>query len=309
MNWNHKLWITIFVSINNFAISCLELILSLFFYWLRSHVLLCSLASADSLLVDDFLEKAGDHTSDEWADQINWHVHHCNWWRVGVGVSIEKSLEDGLNQADGWVDATSRNTWGNGDGGIQGESDGDTIGWHVASSVVLNDLENESNKESGHDGLNEENFADEFTTIVAAHSWAKLRDVVRSWHWECFVVLWKPDHGSGAESAAKGSSKELEKHHDLTINDAEGDIVMSMLYHHSHRDGRIKVPSTNGAEHLGHDGNGQADANWCVRWRATPVHCKEQECSAEHFRPEHEELVTSTTGNFHLRDFFKIIIN
>lgn len=130
---------------------------------------------------------------------------------------------------------------------------------------MLHDLEDKANEETGHDGLNQESFTNKLAAIVAAESWAKLSDVVRSRHWEHLLFLWEPDHGCGAESAAHESSNELEEHHDLSIDEAEGKVIMSMLDHHTQGNSWVKVTATDGAEHLGHDCDGEANANWRVR--------------------------------------------
>ena len=220
------------------------------------------ISTRDSFLVDDSLEKAGNHTSDEWADQVDWHVHHGHWVCFWVGVTVEQSLENGLNKAYSWVDATTGNTRSDSDGSIQGETYGDTVHWHVLRTILLDDLKDKGNEEASHDSLNEEDLANQLSTIIAAVSWAQLGDVVGSWHWKYLVILWEPDHGGGAAEASEDSSEELEEHDDLTEDDAESGIIVSMLDHHTNCYCRIEMPTTDCSEHLGHDGNCESDTDW-----------------------------------------------
>ena len=175
-----------------------------------SCVINCFLSTRDGSLVDESLEHAGEDTSKCWGNQIDWQVRHLDWLGLGVGVTIEKSLENGLDEADGWVDASTRDATSNNDGSVQGKSNSETVDWHVGGSVVIDNLADEGNEECGHDHFNQEDRTSKLAIIVAASSWTKLRDVMGSWCWECLVVLWEPDHGCGAGRAPNHSSKELE---------------------------------------------------------------------------------------------------
>lgn len=68
---------------------------------------------------------------------------------------VEKLLEDTLDDTDSWVNATTSDTGGNLNCSEKSHSNCKTIDWHILRSVVLGNLENESNKESSHEGLNE----------------------------------------------------------------------------------------------------------------------------------------------------------
>ena len=59
-------------------------------------------------LDENLVEESSEHATKEWTDQVDWHVHHLLGWCVGVGVTVVHSLEEGLDEANGWVDATSR---------------------------------------------------------------------------------------------------------------------------------------------------------------------------------------------------------
>jgi len=181
----------------------------------------CLLSAGDGLLVDDSLEESGYHASNHWTNQVNGQVHHCLWLRIWVGMTVEESLEDGLDEADGGVDAATGNTRGDLDGGVQGESNCDSIYWHVFGSIMLHDLENEGNEHTSHNSLDEEDLTNHLATIVAAVSWAQLGDIVGSWNWEDLLVLWEPHHGSGASKASEDGAEELEEHDGLPIDNSE----------------------------------------------------------------------------------------
>jgi hypothetical protein len=200
-----------------------------------------SLSSVVGDLHENSLEKSGDHTSDEWRDEVDWHVHQLLWWSIWVGMSVEESLEDSLDEADGWVDAATRDAGGDLDGSVESEADGESVDWGLLGSVVLDDLEDEANEEEGHDTLNEEHLEGHLSTIVAAVSWAELGDVVGSGDWEGLVILRKEDHGSSAEEASEPGSNELEEHHNLTVNDAEWKVIMLVLDHHTNCNSWIEM--------------------------------------------------------------------
>ena len=66
---------------------------------------------------------------------------------------------------------------------------------------MLNDLQYECYKESGHERLDQEGLEDHGATIVAAHARAELSDVVRAWLWQLLVFLGESDHGACAHQA------------------------------------------------------------------------------------------------------------
>lgn len=229
-----------------------------------SYIHGCLFTAGDGFLVDDSLEEACDHTSNEWTNHVNGQVHHMNWSGIWVGMSIEESLENSLDETDSWVDAATGNTRGDLDGSVQGQSNGNTIHRHVLGSILLYDLKNEGNEEAGHDGLNEENLTSQFATIIAAVSWAQLGDVVGSGNWEYLLVLREPHHGGGTSEATEDGAEELEEHDDLPVHNAEGGVIVPVLDHHADCYCWIKVSATNRAEHLSHYCNSEANANWRV---------------------------------------------
>ena len=180
-------------------------------------------------------------------------------------MAVEESLENRLDEANGWVDGTTRNARGDLNSGVESKTNGESVHWHVLGSVVLHDLEDKGNEEEGHNTFDEEDLEYHFTSIVAAISWAKLGDVVGAWSWKGLVILWESDHGTSAKDATEKGTDELEKHHNLSVHNSEWDIVMSVLNHHTDGNSGIKMSTTNRSEHLCHDGDCEADADWCVR--------------------------------------------
>lgn len=223
------------------------------------------LSSVVGDLDEDSLEESGGHTSNEWTEQVDWHVHQLLWWGIWVGMSVEQSLEDSLDEADGWVDAATRDAGGNLDSSVEREADGESVDWGLFGSVMLHDLKHEGNEEECHDSLNEEDLEDHLTTIIAAVSWAQLSDVVGSCDWQRLVILRKEDHGSSTEEASNPSSNELEKHHNLSVNDTEWKVIMLVLDHHTDCNSWVKMTARDRSVHLDHDGKGKADAEWRVR--------------------------------------------
>lgn len=180
-------------------------------------------------------------------------------------MTVEESLENGLDEAYSWVDAAARDSGGDLDGSVQGKTYGEAVHWHVLGSVLLHNLEHENDEEGSHDGLNEEYLPDHLASIVAAESWAQLSDIVGSGHWERLIILREENHGSSAEDASECGSNKLEEHHNLTVDNTERNVVMSVLNHHTNCYSRIKVSATDSTEHLGHHCDREADANGCVR--------------------------------------------
>jgi len=130
---------------------------------------------------------------------------------------------------------------------------------------MLHDLENKGNEEHGHDKFDQENLEYHFATVVATISWAELSNVVGTGDWEGLVILRQEDHSSSAEDATEASTNELEKHNDLSVYNTEGEIIVSVLNHHSNSNSGIKMATTNGTKHLRTNGHCQAHANWCMR--------------------------------------------
>ena len=158
---------------------------------------------------------------------------------------VENLLENGLDDSDSWVDASSRDSGRDQNSSVKSHSDGKSINWHVLRSVVFGNLKNKSNKESSHEGLNKQSFEHHNTTIIAAKSWAELGDIVRSWSWKGLSILWCIDHSSGTSSTSNECSKALEDNHGSSEYDAETKTVMSMLNHHSQCNSWIKMRTTN----------------------------------------------------------------
>lgn len=149
-----------------------------------------------------FVEESCKHAAKEWADQINGQVHQCLWLGIWVSVSVEKSLEDRLDKAYCWVDATTRDTRGNLDSCIECESDGKSVDRSVVvSAVLVFDLKDEVHKEESHHKFNQEHLKNKLSSIVAAVSWAKLSNVMTSWLGQFLFVLWQPNHGSSTKNA------------------------------------------------------------------------------------------------------------
>jgi hypothetical protein len=154
---------------------------------------LSSFSSSQSCLIDISLEATSEYTTHERTEQVHWEVDESSSWGIWIGMTVHNFLVEWLGKTDSWVNGTTGNSRSDLDSGVESNTNAHGVDWHVFGSVVLNDLENESNEEESHNHLNKEYFAEKFSTIIASINWAKLGDVVGSSSWEFVFVLWEND--------------------------------------------------------------------------------------------------------------------
>jgi len=179
-------------------------------------------------------------------------------------VAIENSLENSLDEANSWVNATTSDSGGDLDGTVKSKSDGESINWHILGTIMFDDLENKGNEEHSHDKFNEENLEYHLSTVIATISWAKLGDIVGSSSWKSLVILRQEDHSSSAEETSDACTNELEEHNYLSVYNTEWEVIVSVLNHHTDCYSWIKMSATNGSKHLSANSDSKTNTNWCV---------------------------------------------
>ena len=72
---------------------------------LSGRVTLCN-----GRLVHISLEKSGENSSEKWAKDVHALVNELSGGGVGVNSSVHHSLEKWLDDSDGWVNTSTRDT-------------------------------------------------------------------------------------------------------------------------------------------------------------------------------------------------------
>lgn len=222
------------------------------------------LCLGNSILIEVSLEDSSEDTTEKWTNDVSSLVDELGFWCVRVDSCVHHFLENGLNDTDGWVEASSGNAAGSLNAGVQSNTDSEGIEWNILGSIMLDDLDNEGNEKESHHELNEHGLTHKLSTVVAAVGWAKLGEVVSSGSWEGVTLLGAQWESHQADGASKHSSEDLGYNNKDTVENAGTARLMSMLNHHGNGDCWVEVPTTYRTEHLGHDKNDEANTGWCA---------------------------------------------
>ena len=153
-------------------------------------LLLHRVSFSNSVLVEVSLEDACENAAKSSSSNVCTLVDQGGLRGTGVDPLIHDSLEDWLNGADGWVDASAGNTFRGLDARVESDTNGDSVEWNVLGTIMLHNLDNKSDKEESHHELNKESLWHELATIIAAICWAKLMQVVVALWWNLGFFRW-----------------------------------------------------------------------------------------------------------------------
>lgn len=261
----------------------------------------------DSILVEVSLEHASEDTAQESGTNVGSLVEKRCLWGCWVDPSIHDSLENWLNDADGWVDATAGDTTSDLEAGVESEANSSSVEWHISGSVMLHDLDHEGHEEECHNELNPEHLSGHLAIIVAAIMGAQLLQVVSTF-WDLVAALGAQWETHEADSTANHGSDGLSNNDKQRVEEGRSAQVMSVFNEDGNGDGRIKVASTDWSKDLSHCEEGQTNTHWCVLRGATPVKSSSEHCCTEKLRDEHPSLVFTSAWNFHFVVAVKLLI-
>lgn len=182
---------------------------------------------------------------------------------------------------------------------VEGKTNGKGVDWDILGTVVLHDLENEGNKQEGHEEFDQECLHHKFSVIVATVGWAQLCKVVTSLSWELVVLLWAEWEAHEADGASEHASEDLREHDEDTVENTWTARLVSMLNHHRDCYCWVEVPATYRPKDLGHDENDKSGNLRRSRGATAPVDACCQHGRAEELRNEHPHLVFFTAWYFH----------
>jgi len=128
----------------------------------------------DGEFVDQFLEYTSQESTEKWTTNVYCDVVGLGLFGLWVCVVVGHLLENRLNEAYGWVDATSGNTAGFSNGTVKSETNSHGVDWRVGGSVVLGDDQYESDEHESAHSLDCEYSQKIITIIVATVNWAEL---------------------------------------------------------------------------------------------------------------------------------------
>jgi len=132
------------------------------------------------------------------------------WLSLWVGIVICHLLENGLDESNGWVDATTGNTARFSNCTIKSKTNSHSIDWHVSTSIMLHDNQDESHKHEGANSFDGEYPKDIVTTIIATVDWAELSNPeVISSDRDLFNVLLLIWESHDTDSTSEDSTKTL----------------------------------------------------------------------------------------------------
>ena len=134
-----------------------------------------------------FVDKARVDTcedaSERWSEDVSGVVVQRGQRGIWVDGLVEQLLENRLDEADGWVDGTATEAGSDHDGGVQTDSGGNSIDWHVLGSVVFDNREDGGHIQKRHEYFDPEDLGDVLAPIVAALGWTQLSDIVSGRLW------------------------------------------------------------------------------------------------------------------------------
>jgi len=226
----------------------------------------------DGEFVDQFLEETSQESTKEWTTNVNYGVVWLGLLGLWVGVVVGHLLENRLDEADGWVDATSGNTAGFSDCAVEGETDSHGVDWRVGGSVVLGNNQNEGDEHESADSLNCENSKHIITIIVATVDWAELGNpevVAANWNFlEVFLLEWEGHDADGASEDGTNTLAEDDEEREAQVS---SEMSFSLLPKHTDRHGWVKMTTTDWSKHLGHNHNCETNGSWNRVGCACPV--------------------------------------
>lgn len=262
-----------------------------------------ALCLGDGVLIEVSLEDTGEDSTEKRSDNIGSLVGELGFWCVGVDSGVHHFLENWLNDTDGWVEASSGNAGGGLNAGVEGNTNSEGIEWDILGSVMLDNLDNESDEEEGHHEFNEHSLSHELSAIVAAVGWAELSQVVSSGSWENTALLGTQWESHEANGASEHATEDLGNDDKDTVEYTSSARLVSVLNHHSHGDSWVEMSSTNRSEYLSHDKYCKTYASRSTRGASTPVNGCCKHCGTEELRNENPNLVLFSARDFHFLSF------
>ena len=203
--------------------------------------------------VDKLLEDTSQKSTKKWTGDIHAGIVDLSWFGIWIGEFVGHFLENGLNETNGWVDATSGNTASFSDCAVKGKTNCHGIDWCVLSSIVLGDDQNKCHEHESANGLNGENSENIITIVVATINWAKLGnpEIITS-NWYLLNVLLLVREGHDRDGTSKGGSSTLEENDEECEAQVSCEMSFALFPEHTDGHGRIKMSTTNWPKHLSH---------------------------------------------------------
>ena len=196
----------------------------------------------DGEFVDQFLEDTSQESTEKWSSNVHYGVVWLGLLGLWVGVVVGHLLENRLNEAYGWVDATSGNTAGFSNGAVKSKTNSHGVDWRVGGSVVLGDNQYESDEHKCANSFDCKYSKEIITIIIATVDWAELSNpVVIGSSWNFFDIFLFERESHNADGTSEDGTKTL------ADNDEEGEAQVSsemsftLLPEHTDGHGRIKM--------------------------------------------------------------------
>jgi len=144
----------------------------------------------DCEFVDKFLENTSEESTEKWTSNVHNRVVWLGLFSLWVGIVVGHLLENRLDEAYGWVDATSGNTAGFSHGTVKSKTNSHGVDWRVGGSVVLGNNQYESDEHKCANGFDSEYSKEIITIIIATVDWAELSNpVVIGSSWNFFDIF------------------------------------------------------------------------------------------------------------------------
>lgn len=255
----------------------------------------------DGEFVDQLLEETGQESTEKWSTDVHYRVVWLGLLGLWVGVVVGHLLENRLDEAYGWVDATSGNTAGFSHGAVKSKTNSHAVDWRVGGSVMLGDDQYESDEHESAHGLDSEHSKHIITIIVATVDWAELGNpeiIGANWNlFDVFLLEWESHEADGTSEDGTETLADNDEECEAQVS---SEMSFTLFPEHADGHSRIEMSATYRSKHLSHNHDSESDCCWNRVGCTGPIDRDQEEASSEQLEQENEELVLKTAWDFHL---------